>query len=134
LGVLDQVVERGSLSNEEIQKYYWACDVLVFPSLWEGFGWPPVEAMASGLPVVCSHAGALAEAAGDACEVVDPSSPEDIARGVERVLDSPSYQRELVTRGFANARRFEARKFADAVLDVYCDVAGANRSEAICVG
>jgi len=134
LGVLDQVVERGPLSSEEIQRYYWACDVLVFPSLWEGFGWPPVEAMASGLPVVCSHAGALWEAAADACEVVHPNSPEDIARGVERVLGSPSYHLELIMRGFANARRFEARRFAEAVLNLYCEVAGAYRSEGLCAG
>lgn len=133
LGIADRVIECGPLITEHIQRYYWAADVLLFPSLWEGFGWPPVEAMASGIPVVCSRAGALAEAAGDAAEFVDPNSPEDIGRGVIRVLEDSSYRANLVERGFANARRFNAARISQQWLDVYCDLADVRRSEAICV-
>jgi glycosyltransferase involved in cell wall biosynthesis len=133
LGIAGRVIESGRLNTEQIQSYYWAADVLLFPSLWEGFGWPPVEAMASGLPVVCSRAGALAEAAGDAAEFVDPNSPEDIGNGVVRVLEDAQRRNDLVQRGFANARRFQASRIAEPWLDVYCDLAGVPRSEAVCV-
>jgi glycosyltransferase involved in cell wall biosynthesis len=123
LGVVDDVIEPGTLSTEQVQQYYWACDALVFPSLWEGFGWPPVEAMASGLPVVCGRGGALVEAAGEAAEMVDPNSPEDIARGILRVLDDGGYRQELVRRGFVNVRRFDTATFAENLHEVYCEVA-----------
>jgi glycosyltransferase involved in cell wall biosynthesis len=133
LGVLQDVIQPGALTIDEIQNYYWACDALVFPSLWEGFGWPPVEAMASGLPVVCSHAGALVEAAGSAAEMVDPHSPEDIARGIVRVLEDGARRKELVRRGLFHARTFSARSFADKLFDAYCEVSGAQRSQPVCV-
>ncbi len=59
LGVLERVIELGSVSDQELPALYNAVDVLLFPSLYEGFGWPPLEAMASGTPVVCSRAGSL---------------------------------------------------------------------------
>lgn len=133
LGVAEDVIELGMLSTEQVQQYYWACDALVFPSLWEGFGWPPVEAMASGLPVVCGRGGALVEAAGEAAEMVDPNSPEDIARGIVRVLEDTAYRQELTRRGFVNVRRFDTAAFAEKLHEVYSEVAGtptAARSHA----
>jgi glycosyltransferase involved in cell wall biosynthesis len=132
LEVLPHIVETGPVSDQQLQRYYLACDALIFPSLWEGFGWPVVEAMASGLPVVCGSAGALAEAAGGAAELVDANSADDIARGILHVLKNPSYRHELVLRGFVNARRFDAQKCADRIFEVYCRVLDGNRREAIC--
>lgn len=133
LGVAEHVIEPGPLTIDQLRDYYWACDALVFPSVWEGFGWPPVEAMACGLPVVCGRAGALIEAAGDAAEMVDPNSPEDIARGIVRVLEDAAYARELVRRGFMNVRRFDVKIFGDKLFDAYCEIASARRSQAVCV-
>jgi glycosyltransferase involved in cell wall biosynthesis len=82
--------------------------------------------MASGLPVVCGRGGALVEAAGEAAEMVDPNSPEDIARGILRVLDDGGYRQELVRRGFVNVRRFDTATFAENLHEVYCEVAGTR--------
>ncbi len=119
LGISDAIRELGMLEAWELQKAYWAADVLVFPSLWEGFGWPPLEAMSSGTPVVCSHAGALAEITGDAAEVVQPDNPESIAAGVCRVLEDSTLRQSLICRGFARVRQFTWERAAARMMEIY---------------
>jgi glycosyltransferase involved in cell wall biosynthesis len=80
---------RGHVSDEELAALYRRAACLVFPSLYEGFGQPPLEAMASGTPVAASNIPAVAEACGDAAALFDPSDPEDIAAVVAAVLESP---------------------------------------------
>jgi glycosyltransferase involved in cell wall biosynthesis len=123
LGITEAIRELGPLEAEDLQRAYWAADVLVFPSLWEGFGWPPLEAMASGTPVVCSHAGALAEITGDAAEIVPPNRPEDIAAGIYRVLENASVRQARICRGLERARQFTWKKTAVRVLQVYAELA-----------
>ena len=127
-GVWPLIREVGVTSQRTVQELYWAADVLVFPSLWEGFGWPPLEAMASGTPVVTTHCGALREVVGEAAEIVDPHDPEDIARGVARVLEDETRRRELVTRGYNRVRLFRWEEAAQAVFSVYQSLA-ANSDE-----
>src|SRR4029079_5062546 len=76
LKIVDHVVELGGVPDAEIPALYNAVDLLLFPSLYEGFGWPPLEAMASGTPVVCSNAGSLQEIVQDAALTADPEDVE----------------------------------------------------------
>jgi glycosyltransferase involved in cell wall biosynthesis len=97
------VEARGLVSSEELVSLYRRAAALVFPSLYEGFGAPPLEAMACGCPVACSNAASLPEIVGDAAGLFDPTSPEDIAAAVANVLDRSS---EWSVRGFERAARF----------------------------
>ncbi|MDQ3821923.1 MAG: glycosyltransferase family 4 protein [Actinomycetota bacterium] len=94
---------RGRVSAEELADLYRRAAALVFPSLYEGFGQPPLEAMASGCPVACSTGGSLPEVVGDAARLFDPMDAEDMAAAVEDVLDEPQ---PWVERGLARAARF----------------------------
>jgi glycosyltransferase involved in cell wall biosynthesis len=126
LGVKDSVREVGVLSGEDLCRLYWAADVLVFPSLWEGFGWPPLEAMACGTPVVCSDRGGLREVAVGAAAIVDPGAPAVIAAGVRRILADGTYRRELVEAGLARVQGFTLERFGLALREVYETVVRAS--------
>lgn len=124
LGVLSSIKELGVLNAEELQRIYWAADVLVFPSLWEGFGWPPLEAMASGTPVVCSDRGALNEVVGDAASIVNPERPEEIADAVKKLLDDESLRQTLILKGLRRAKHFTWERTAEQTFQVYKEVVG----------
>lgn len=124
LGVASRIRELGVLDGEALQAVYWAADLLVFPSLWEGFGWPPLEAMASGTPVVCSDRGALGEVAGDAALIVNPEEPEEIADAIARVLDDENLRRSLILKGIERAKHFTWERAAAQTFQVYREVAG----------
>jgi glycosyltransferase involved in cell wall biosynthesis len=94
---------RGRVGNGELVDLYRSAAALVFPSLYEGFGQPPIEAMACGCPVAASNTTALPEVCGDAARLFDPTSPEAIAAAVGEVLDAPD---DFVRRGLERARRF----------------------------
>src|SRR5438477_9692014 len=96
----------GYLPEETLAVMYRLAGVFVFPSLYEGFGLPPLEAMASGTPVVTSNVSSLPEVAGDAAVLVDPYDPHAIAEGIHRVLTDETLRRTLRTKGLARARQF----------------------------
>ena len=129
LGVIESVREVGTVSTERLRHYYWAADALVFPSLWEGFGWPVVEAMACGLPVVCSANGALKEVAGNAAEIVDSEDPLDIARGIRVVLEDGTRRSDLISSGLINVRRFDTVTFATRLMQLYSEIADTRGAE-----
>lgn len=104
------------VADDALPRLYRGADVFVFPSRFEGFGMPVVEAMACGTPVVCSNHPSLDEAAGDAAVRVDPESREDISRGIEEARDRRD---ELVAKGLAHAGRFTWRATGEAVLAGY---------------
>jgi glycosyltransferase involved in cell wall biosynthesis len=124
LRVEGRIRELGLLTNEQLLSIYWASDVLVFPSLWEGFGWPPLEAMASGTPVVCSDRGSLAEVAGDAALIVRPEEPEAIADAASRIFNDEALRQTLTLKGFQHAKQFTWERAADETFQVYREVAG----------
>jgi len=101
--------------------------VFVFPSLYEGFGLPPLEAMASGTPVVTSNISSLPEVAGDAAVLVDPHFPQAIADGIYTVLTDESVRRTLRQKGLVRAAQFSWEQSVRRVLDIYRD-AGAPAS------
>ena len=112
----DGVETRGGVSAAELASLYRRAAALVFPSLYEGFGLPPVEAMACGCPVACSDAGSLPEVVGDAAVLFDPHDPDAIAAGVGEALDR---SRELAALGVARAARFTWEATARAHDGVY---------------
>ena len=106
----------GYVADDELPGLYRGAAVFVFPSRFEGFGMPVVEAMACGTPVVCSNHASLDEAAGDAAVRVDPSDRDDIARGIEEARERRD---ELVAKGIAHAASFTWRRTGEAVLRGY---------------
>ncbi len=106
LKLQDDVIFMGWIPYEDVPLVYCASLVFVFPSLHEGFGIPIVEAMACGIPVVCSKIEPLIEVAGDAAFFVDPYSPVDIAKGVLSVLTDNQLRERHIKKGFKRARRF----------------------------
>jgi glycosyltransferase involved in cell wall biosynthesis len=106
LGLAPRVQPIGWIANQDLAPLYSLADALVFPSLWEGFGIPIIEAMACGCPVVTSSAGSCAEVAGDAGLVVDPHDDAALAQAIERVATQAGLARELRRRGLERARRF----------------------------
>ena len=122
LGLDGAVRDLGSLSDEGLASLYAACDVLLFPSLYEGFGWPPLEAMASGLPVVCSRSGSLPEVVADAALTAEPEDVRGLAAHVAAVLTERKLAAELRRRGLERARLFDWDRTAAQVLAVYREV------------
>jgi glycosyltransferase involved in cell wall biosynthesis len=112
----------GHVEDEELPALYSAARALVFPSLYEGFGLPALEAMASGTPVIASNTTGLAEAVGDAGLTVDPTSAEELAEALRRVLNDDALHARLVAAGHARAARFTWARAAGATADVYREV------------
>jgi len=106
MGLQTEVIFTGWLSFEDIPSIYCASDAFVFPSLNEGFGLPIIEAMACGVPVVCSNIEPLPEVAGDAAHFFDPYDPASIAEGISTVISDRDLRRELIEKGFRRAAEF----------------------------
>ncbi len=114
----------GFVPFETLRVFYSAAEAFAFPSLYEGFGLAPLEAMACGTPVVASNLPSLIEALGDAAELVSPDNVFDIERGLREVLLNPERRAHLVAAGGAQATRFQWDATARQVLSIYHDVAG----------
>ena len=114
-----RVVATGYVSDDDLACLYSGCIALVFPSLYEGFGIPVLEAMACGAPVITSNTTALPEAAGDAALLVNPEDTMAIAQAMRRVLDEPDLRAALRARGFAHARQFTWAQTARATAEAY---------------
>ena len=112
----------GYLPEETLAVMYRLAGVFVFPSLYEGFGLPPLEAMASGTPVVTSNVSSLPEVAGDAAVLVDPYDPQAIADGIYRVLTDEGLRRDLRRKGLARARQFSWEQSVRRVREIYGEV------------
>ena len=124
LGIDRQIVFTGFVGNDELYGLYKNARVFVFPSFYEGFGLPPLEAMASGVPVVVSRSASLPEVCGDAAIYVDPHDPLDIARGIIRVLGEDSLRNELVGKGLVRAAGFSWKASAEKHMKIFkelCD-------------
>ncbi|PYQ00934.1 MAG: glycosyltransferase family 1 protein, partial [Acidobacteria bacterium] len=125
-GVRQDVRFFGFVPDHTLAALYRLASVFVFPSLYEGFGLPPLEAMACGTPVVTSSLSSLPEVVGDAAVLVDPYHPEDIARGLEEVLCDPALQADLSARGRARAHEFSWERSAQAIHAGYMKALGVS--------
>ena len=114
----------GYLPDDTLAVLYRLAGVFVFPSLYEGFGLPPLEAMACGAPVVTSNVSSLPEVAGDAAVLVDPYDADSIADGVAKVLSDPALRDEMRAKGIARAREFSWKRSVSRTREIYQEVAG----------
>lgn len=122
LGLEDRVILTGYVPDADLPALISGALAFVFPSLHEGFGFPVLEAMACGAPVVCSDASSLPEVAGDAALLVDPLDTDALAEALARIVHDETLRRELVERGFAHVQRFSWQRCARHVLRVLEDV------------
>jgi glycosyltransferase involved in cell wall biosynthesis len=110
------VVLPGFVAQQDLPTFYRHARMLVYPSLYEGFGLPPVEAMACGTPVITSNTTGLPEAVGEAALTVDPTSAEELAAAMEQLLDDPSLQQHLRKTGVEWANQLTWRRTAQRLL------------------
>ena len=108
----------GRVDDEELVRLYSSAQCFVYPSLYEGFGIPPLEAQACGCPCVVSNAASLPEVCGDSVVYCDPYSVDDIADKISMVLSSKALQDELRTKGFENIKRFSWEKSAQKIIHI----------------
>jgi len=118
-GSAQGIVFTGFLADEDLHAFYRGAHALVFPSLYEGFGLPALEAMSHGTPVVTSNTSSLPEVTGDAAVLVDPTSVEAICQGMRRLLEDENLRAELSRRGLARSQLFSWEATARETLRVY---------------
>jgi glycosyltransferase involved in cell wall biosynthesis len=129
LGLEDAVVFTGYVDDADLPAVYCGASVFVFPSLFEGFGLPPIEAMACGVPVVASNNSSLPEVVGNAGLLVDPHDVDAIASAIQRVLTEDGLRSLLASKGLARAERFQPARIAAEMCSVYQHVLGQKRSD-----
>ena len=121
----------GFVSNEELPTWYRAASVFVYPSLFEGFGLPPLEAMACGCPVLASPHGAIGEVCADAAATANPEEVGDIKRQLARLARDGALRDQLRAAGLARARQFDWRHTASGMLEVYARAAAKVRTSVL---
>lgn len=124
LGVNDAVIELQSVDDEALRALYAGCEVFLFPSLYEGFGLPLLEAMACGAPVVASDQASIPEVAGGAALLIGPTDYAGMAALSRRLLDDHSFREDLIRRGYQRAAEFTWESAARQTREVLLEVAG----------
>jgi glycosyltransferase involved in cell wall biosynthesis len=123
--LVGEVIMPGYLPTDELRSLYSYADLFVYPSLYEGFGLPPLEAMVCGAPVITSNSSSFPEVVGDAALQIDPQDPDALADAVKAVLEDESLAAALRARGFDRAKRFSWERAARETLEVYREVGNA---------
>lgn len=108
-----EYVNKHDLTDDEIRQCYEQCDLLCFPSLFEGFGRPIIEANAIGRPVITSNIEPMIEVSNGAAKLVDPYNVSEIRNAVLKIINDPEYRNKLIDNGFINASKYSAKKIAD---------------------
>jgi len=120
----EKIEFKGYLDESELFELYRRASLFVFPSFYEGFGFPPLEAMACGCPVIASQTPSLMEVCGDAAYYVDPYDVEGIAEGIFRVLSDEGLRESLICRGLERARFFSGERSVSALLRIFDEALG----------
>jgi glycosyltransferase involved in cell wall biosynthesis len=126
-GFAQRIHFTGFVADEELLNLYNACDCFAFPSFYEGFGLPILEAMACGRAVACSNTSAMPEVADGAGLLFDPHRPDDIAKALADILLDSELRGRMERLGLQRAAGFTWQKSARATLDVYREVVGASQ-------
>ena len=119
---LDDVIITGCVPDRDVCLLYNAANLVVYPSLYEGFGLPVIEAMACGTPVITSNTSSMGEAAGGAAILIDPYSVDDIANAIENTISNKEVQNNLIQKGFRQAKKFSWEKAAQETVKVFEEV------------
>ena len=130
-GVQNDVRFLGFVPIEVLRIFYDVAKVFVFPSLYEGFGLPPLEAMAHGTPVVTSNTSSLPEVAGNAALLVNPENVFEIQRALQKALLDPVLRGRMKQRGYEQAQRFSWTTSVERILQIYREVAGGSASRGV---
>lgn len=113
------VLWRGEIPHSQLHSYYACAEGLLFPSLYEGFGLPPVEAMACGVPVLVSDRASLPEVTGGAALIVDPLNEDAISHGIQRLCEESALRNDLITKGLVRAHYFSVSRMVDGITNLY---------------
>jgi glycosyltransferase involved in cell wall biosynthesis len=119
------LITAGYVTNGELRTLYENAECFVFPSFYEGFGLPPLEAMHCGCPVLVSRRASLPEVCAEAAAYCDPTDPADVARQLRLILTSSSMQQEMREAGLARAARFSWAKSAEQLESLLANAGGA---------
>lgn len=119
LGLKDDVIDLGPVSFDELAYVFGRAKMLIYPTLFEGFGLPALEAMSVGLPVACSNTTSLPEIVGDAAETFNPESVDAIAASIQKVWSDDDYRATLIKRGYKQAAKFSWENTAKQTYEVY---------------
>jgi glycosyltransferase involved in cell wall biosynthesis len=122
LGLADRVTHLGKLGTRDLVIAYQACDLLLFPSIYEGFGWPPLESMACGTPVVASTTGAMPEIVGDAAILEHPTDINKLVQAVAGILNNEDLRKRLIAAGLQRAKLFTWQQSISQLAAIYGDV------------
>jgi glycosyltransferase involved in cell wall biosynthesis len=114
----------GFVAHEDLPALYQMADVFVLPSLFEGFGFPPLESMAAGTPVVCSNVTSLPEICGDAALLFDPYQVGQIAEKIHELLKNSDLKASLIQNGFQNIKHFSWSQCAQETVNIYKNIPG----------
>jgi glycosyltransferase involved in cell wall biosynthesis len=120
----DDVVFKGFVNDQMLVEYYRRATVVAYPSLYEGFGLPPLEAMASGVPVVTSNTSSIPEVVGDAALMISPYDHNQLATTLAKVINDSDLRRFLSQRGIEQVRRFNWYRVARNILGIYSEIYG----------
>ncbi len=126
LNIAKDVFFPGFVPHTELPLWYRAADAFVYPSQYEGFGMPPLEALACGTPTITSNVSSLPEAVGDAALLIDPRSPEQLAAALIKILTDSALRDELRGRGFQHARQFTWTRAAQQTAQTYRRALGTH--------
>jgi glycosyltransferase involved in cell wall biosynthesis len=122
-GLQNRVLFPGFVAEDDLSALYSSANILAFPSLYEGFGLPVLEAMACGLPVIASSVSSLPEVTGNAALLVDPSNVEDMADAMLKLVENVDLRKSLRNKGFKRVEQFSWYTSAKTLLGVYRDLA-----------
>jgi len=122
LELKDKVKLLGLVSEEDLVRLYNTASIYVFPSLYEGFGLPPLEAMRCGTPVVASNVSAIPEVCGEAVLYFDPEDISDMAKKIRLLLEDKNLQEELINKGYEWVKQFSWDKCAEKTLEIYSEI------------
>ncbi|MCH5596490.1 glycosyltransferase family 4 protein [Niabella ginsengisoli] len=118
----DQLAAEGKkpfVDTEDFPALYQLSTAMIYPSFYEGFGMPIIEAMSGGVPVITSTTSCMPEIGGDAAFYADPNSPEQMAKGFEKYYSDEDFRAHAIQKGFENAKRFTSEAYVQSVMNIY---------------
>jgi glycosyltransferase involved in cell wall biosynthesis len=118
----DDIILTNYVTEEDLLSLYQCADIFAFPTLYEGFGFPPLEAMGCGVPVIASNVSSLPEIVGDAALLVDPLDTAQISEAIVTMANSESLRKQLIEKGLKQSAKFSWEDTARKTLDVYASV------------